>query len=213
MRNPLIFSSLLLLMIFRISAFQSTEKRAFTEDGKVVLLKDDGTWKEDKNFGETHTTKKTERKTKYSTNSNEIVTALSTKDIADFLAVHNQERKRLGIPSLEWSQECADYANDWANHLKNTGCSMSHRPNNKYGENIFAGSGKEYTLKDAAEAWMTEKSQFKGGSNWQNSGHYSQMIWRKTTKVGAARVRCDNGSIMIIANYDPQGNFIGEKAY
>ena len=51
------------------------------------------------------------------------------------LDAHNAIRARVGVPPLVWSDQLAQVAQDWANHLIATGA-LSHRPNNRYGENI-----------------------------------------------------------------------------
>ena len=56
------------------------------------------------------------------------------------LAAHNAVRSRVGVPSLVWSDQLAEVAQDWANHLIATG-SFSHRPDNSYGENLYSISG------------------------------------------------------------------------
>lgn len=44
-------------------------------------------------------------------------------------------------------------------------------------------------------------------------GHYSQVIWRDTKLIGAGVATCRNGSQIWVCNYDPPGNYIGEKVY
>ena len=56
------------------------------------------------------------------------------------LEAHNAIRARVGVPPLVWSDQLAEVAQDWANHLIATG-GLSHRPNNRYGENIYTISG------------------------------------------------------------------------
>ena len=56
------------------------------------------------------------------------------------LDAHNAIRAHVGVPPLVWSDNLAEVAQDWANHLIATG-GLSHRPNNIYGENIYTISG------------------------------------------------------------------------
>ena len=56
------------------------------------------------------------------------------------LGAHDVIRVRVGLPPLVWSDQLARVAQDWANHLIATG-SFSHRPNNRYGENVYSISG------------------------------------------------------------------------
>ena len=138
------------------------------------------------------------------------------------LDFHNKVRKDVGVEPLEWSAELAAYAQAWADHLASDNCSMKHRPRSgewtqKYGENIFWGSGDSYSAVDASESWYSEIKDFKYGTltyeNWYGTGHYTQMVWRNTKKVGIGVARCAGGGIIIVANYDPAGNYMGEKPY
>ena len=53
-------------------------------------------------------------------------------------------RSQVSSPPLRWSNQLADVAQDWANNLASQGGnSISHRPNNRYGENIYWISGAQ----------------------------------------------------------------------
>jgi len=139
------------------------------------------------------------------------------------LDFHNKVRKDVGSPPLEWSTDLAKYAQAWADHLANDqGCEMKHRPRDGkwkqiHGENIFWGSASSYSAQDASESWYSEIKDYKHGpltqANWYPAGHYTQMVWKNTTKVGIAQAVCKTGAIIIVANYDPPGNYMGQKAY
>lgn len=147
---------------------------------------------------------------------------VSTEEAQQIVDYHNTVRKEVGAPPVEWSPELAAFAQEWANYISASGCAMQHRPNSgkwaqKYGENIFWGAGKAYTVIDAGKMWYSEKKFWKGGKmngkNWSKTGHYTQMVWSKTTKVGLGKAVCKNGATIIVANYDPAGNMMGEKPY
>lgn len=153
------------------------------------------------------------------------ITTISRQEAQQALDFHNKARTDLGIPPLKWSEELAVYAQEWANELAKNGCGLEHRPysgkfKQYYGENIFGGwtsySGK-YTPKDASVSWYEEKPLFENvildESNWFKAGHYSQMIWKNTTHMGMGVATCPDGTIVIVANYNPPGNYMGEKAY
>jgi len=144
------------------------------------------------------------------------------KDAQEALDFHNKVRHDVGSKSLQWSNELAAYAQSWADHLSSTDCEMKHRPGKgqwaqKYGENIFWGSGEDYTALDASESWYSEIREYNYGklnnNNWYKTGHYTQMVWKNTTHVGIGIAICKNGSILIVANYSPSGNYLGEKPY
>jgi pathogenesis-related protein 1 len=160
-------------------------------------------------------------------NANRVNTNPSNNllNIQAMLDAHNAYRGELGLPSLAWSNELAGYAQKWVNELvKNRNCEISHRPHDEkdpwnqiYGENIYWGS-EGYTPLDAVSSWGSEKSFFdtrtktcKG--DWSTCGHYTQLIWKQTTKVGCAIATCSNGNLIVVCNYDPAGNMQGETPY
>ena len=44
-------------------------------------------------------------------------------------------------------------------------------------------------------------------------GHYTQMIWDKTTKVGLGAYVNKKGKVYVVARYYPAGNMIGSFPY
>ena len=147
---------------------------------------------------------------------------VDSAEIREALEVHNKARADVGVGPLTWSDSLSRYAAAWARELAASGCRIRHRPRTgqwaqAYGENIFWSSGGSPTLAEAARSWYSEIRDFKNqaleGNNWYKTGHYSQMVWRQTQQVGMASVACPNGSVIIVANYDPPGNYMGQKAY
>jgi len=134
------------------------------------------------------------------------------------LDFHNAKRRDVDEAPLQWSTKLAAVAQNWANHLaKDEGCSLIHSQNNSYGENLFGGPGGPYTALDAAQAWYSEIAKFHYGvltdANWYATGHYTQMIWHATTQVGMGQATCSGGGTVIAAEYNPPGNYIGQKPY
>ncbi|CAH8369080.1 unnamed protein product [Eruca vesicaria subsp. sativa] len=70
---------------------------------------------------------------------------------------------------------------------------------------------------DAVAMWVNEQFDYDYSSNTCASGkvcgHYTQVVWRTTEKLGCARVTCNNGQILVICSYDPPGNNTGERPY
>lgn len=142
------------------------------------------------------------------------IVKLTDADIKSFLTTHNIERVAKGCPALVWDNELALVAQKYALKLADLG-RLEHSKNNVYGENLFMGYGKDYTIADAAKSWLSEKIYFthkKFSANDMKAGHYTQMIWKRTLKVGAAKV-VKNGNIYVVANYSPAGNYLGQEAY
>jgi pathogenesis-related protein 1 len=147
---------------------------------------------------------------------------VSQADAQAALDYHNKVRKEVGSPPLEWSADLSKYAQAWADHLANKDCKMQHRPQEGkwkqiHGENIFWGGSDEYNATSASEMWYSEIKDYKHGpltgSNWFKTGHYTQMVWKNTTSMGLGQATCPSGAIIIVGNYDPAGNYIGQKAY
>ena len=71
------------------------------------------------------------------------------------LDAHSAIRARVGVPPHVWSDQLAQVAQDWAIHLIATGA-LSHRPNNRYGENIYAIAGGHATPAEVVDLWAKE---------------------------------------------------------
>jgi len=149
---------------------------------------------------------------------------IKAKDAEQILAHHNSIRKDKGEPALTWSASLAAYAQQWASYLaKNNQCDIKHRDvcgqnGQTYGENIFWGSSAAaYPPIAASTSWYEEKKGYRyrkiNGSSGYNTGHYTQMIWKDTRQMGVGVAVCPNGSIIVVANYYPAGNVVGQYPY
>src|SRR4051794_13779829 len=119
------------------------------------------------------------------------------------LDAHNAVRARVGVPPLVWSDQLAEVAQDWANQLVATG-GLSHRPNNRYGENIYTLSGGTVSPAQVVDFWAAEARGYDIRSNTCRGvcGHYTQVVWGKTRAVGCA-VAADRRREVWVCNYDP----------
>ncbi|MEE9910254.1 MAG: CAP family protein [Deltaproteobacteria bacterium] len=137
----------------------------------------------------------------------------------EILAAHNKYRAQLGIPPLKWSETLADHAMNWALHLAQAG-KISHSKKSGEGENLWQGSAGHFSHTRKVDYWGSEKKYFKKGTfpdvstsgNWQDVGHYTQIIWRGTHEVGCAQAT-SGGFDFFVCRYHPPGNFIREKVY
>jgi pathogenesis-related protein 1 len=131
----------------------------------------------------------------------------------EMVDAHNGVRARFREDGLEWSDKLAERAQDWANTLL-ARKQFSHRPNSPYGENLFEITGAPGTATQVVKAWAAEDRDYDYNSNTCRDvcGHYTQIIWRNTRKVGCAVAR-GGGREVWVCNYDPPGNFIGQRPY
>ena len=130
----------------------------------------------------------------------------------EMLALHNAVRATVRLPPLQWSEMLAGYSQKWANVLLAQNLS-SHNPNSPYGENIFiTGSGATPSL--VMKQWASEILYYSYITNScsNDCGHYTQLVWRDTRKVGCAVARNERREIWV-CSYDPPGNYRGEWPY
>lgn len=137
-----------------------------------------------------------------------------------WLVAHNEERARLGVPPLRWDPLLAQAARAWAGRLAARGA-FEHAPEREedpQGENLWAGTRGYYSPEAMVNAWVREKRFYKPGVFPDNSvsgrvadvGHYTQLIWRDTRRVGCARA---TGAVedVLVCRYHNAGNYIGER--
>ena len=145
--------------------------------------------------------------------------ALDTSLQRIILQQHNIERALLKIPALSWNNEIAAYAEEWALKLATDDAGIVHRDTHLYGENISWIGGLDdlkVDVLDGVSLWNEEKQYFKYkpiGDGWAKSGHYTQVIWKKTTEVGCGCALSESGNFFLVCNYNPHGNIVGEKPY
>ncbi len=142
--------------------------------------------------------------------------AMSLAHVREIYGYHNKVRRDVGVEPLKWSRSLAAFAQQWADELAQTTCRMKHRSGHKFGENLFIGTAGHFRAIHAAKAWEGEKPLYQGGvltrANWKPAGHYTQMVWRNTKRFGCGEAQC-KGMLMVVCNYDPPGNYIGQRPY
>ena len=70
----------------------------------------------------------------------------------------------------------------------------------------------------AIDSWANEKAYYDYANNTGNGhtvGHYTQVVWKNTTKVGCgkAKVTTEYGGTFVVCRYTSPGNFNGQKPY
>ncbi|KAJ8769762.1 hypothetical protein K2173_007622 [Erythroxylum novogranatense] len=95
-------------------------------------------------------------------------------------------------------------------------CNLVHSTNRPCGENLAMSTG-DLSGAEAVKLWVDEKPFYDYGSNscaeGQVCGHYTQVVWKNSVRIGCAKVRCGNGGTFIGCNYDPPGNYVGQQPY
>jgi uncharacterized protein YkwD len=135
---------------------------------------------------------------------------------AELLAAHNAYRASLGLPPLRWSDQLAANAQRWADHLAEIGQLEHSGP----GQNLAMAEAGTESLTQLVDLWGSEQAYFTNGDfpdisttgNWMDVGHYSQMVWKTTTEVGCGFAE-SYGRDVLVCDYDPPGNVMGERAF
>lgn len=147
-------------------------------------------------------------------------------------AAHNQVRASVvtstPLPPLVWDSALAATAAAWVAQCKDlqapTGL-IDHNANRSVGypyyvgENVYGttGSATSTTGQQAVNAWAAERANYNYATNTCTGvcGHYTQIVWRNTTKVGCAIGNCPNLTYRtsVVCDYGPGGNYVGQLPY
>ncbi|TNN28512.1 Cysteine-rich venom protein TEL1 [Liparis tanakae] len=97
---------------------------------------------------------------------------------------------------MSWNNEAAANAQRWANT-----CSMKHSPDSNRvistsgcGENLYM-SSVQNPWSDAVQSWYDEVKDWRygvGSTNGGVVGHFTQLVWYRSNKVGCAMAYCPN---------------------
>ena len=132
--------------------------------------------------------------------------------VLDCLSLHNTLREQNNSSPLSWDDGLENTAQQWANQLTANG-TFEHS-NFQHGENLYLTFLGDVSCAGAVGAWASEQAKYDGSpisiDNVAQFGHYTQMVWSRTTAVGCAFA--DNGDKRIwVCEYEPPGNILGER--
>jgi len=138
------------------------------------------------------------------------------------LDLQNDARRDVGVPPLVWDDKLAADAMAYAKEMART-----HRFQHaqqpfgpgREGENLLMSARDANSYDTMVRAWLDEKRyfvnrpalDFSTTGNWIVVGHYTQIVWRTTTRVGCA-LASSTSDDYLVCRYLPPGNVIGLKA-
>ncbi|KAM4063783.1 cysteine-rich secretory protein family protein [Hirsutella rhossiliensis] len=134
------------------------------------------------------------------------------------LAKVNDLRALHSAPSLTWDKGLEKMAQDWVNL-----CKFAHGGTERgTGQNIYASSielgPEDDYLSEPTQSWYSEEPQYASTGYGEPrqlgvAGHFTQLVWEGTTKVGCARntVACPKNQwrTIVVCNYKEAGNLAG----
>ena len=134
------------------------------------------------------------------------------------VALHNRVRAQAGSPPIYWDGALARAADSYALDLARTG-RWGHSPRATragQGENLWMGTRGAFTVEQMVGAWASEGQLFRSGrfpqvsrnGDWEQVGHYTQMIWPGSLRVGCA-LRSSARDDYFVCRYSPAGNVMG----
>ena len=130
------------------------------------------------------------------------------------------ERAAWRMRPLMWDPMLAAAAAQYARSLAPTGrlqhSNRKARPGQ--GENLWLGSRGYFSAEQMVGTWAGERRWFRPGvfpnvasnRNWASVGHYTQMLWPTTTRMGCA-VASGRGNDVLVCRYSPAGNIDGRR--
>ncbi|XP_005358125.1 glioma pathogenesis-related protein 1 isoform X1 [Microtus ochrogaster] len=146
--------------------------------------------------------------------------------IQQCVQIHNQHRSKVNPTArnmlyMTWDSDLARIAKSWAKV-----CQFEHNPRLKsglhpnfttVGENIWTGSLSLFSVSSAISSWYDEVKYYNFRTRRCTGvcGHYTQVVWADSYKVGCAVQFCprvgnfeklSNGA-HFICNYGPAGNY------
>jgi hypothetical protein len=141
--------------------------------------------------------------------------------LAGMTARHNQVRASVGVPPLVWDPAVAATAQAYADR-----CMYQHSGASGLGENIAAFAPPGSLVSAAVDAWAGERADYDYAANTcaagKMCGHYTQIVWRTTTRLGCGVATCDVNTPFgprfprwdfWVCNYAPPGNVNGRRPY
>ena len=139
---------------------------------------------------------------------------------ARILAAHNAVRAKAGVPPLVWDNALGSAAAAYASQMAMTG-RFAHSDRSQRrgtGENLWMGTHGAFSVEAMVGGWASERRWFRPGifpnvsrtGNWEDVGHYSQMIWPTTARLGCALASTQRIDYLV-CRYAGTGNIDGRS--
>jgi len=124
----------------------------------------------------------------------------------------NFYRRLHSAPDVVWNDAAAAFAQSYTEK-----CLWQHSGSD-YGENL---AGNYDSPTSAIDGWASEDKMYSYSSPGftEDTGHFTQLVWKKTTSIGCAVTKCPDSTVKGVATgwffaceYDPPGNYADNYA-
>nr|XP_025718080.1 peptidase inhibitor 16 [Callorhinus ursinus] len=151
--------------------------------------------------------------------------ALTDDEKRAMVELHNLYRAQVAPPAadmlqMRWDEELAAFAKAYAQQ-----CVWGHnKDRGRRGENLFAITEEGLDVPLAMEEWHHEREHYNLSTatcdQGQMCGHYTQVVWAKTERIGCGSHFCEKlqgveeiNIQLLVCNYEPPGNVKGKRPY
>lgn len=151
--------------------------------------------------------------------------ALTEDEKQTMVELHNLYRAQVSPPAsdmlqMRWDDDLAAFAKAYAQK-----CVWGHnKERGRRGENLFAITDEGMDVPLAVENWFEEREHYNLSTATcdpgQMCGHYTQVVWSKTERIGCGSHFCESlqgveeaNIHLLVCNYEPPGNVKGRKPY
>ncbi|XP_070275519.1 peptidase inhibitor 16 isoform X2 [Myotis yumanensis] len=151
--------------------------------------------------------------------------ALSDEERRTMVDLHNLYRAQSSPPAanmlqMRWDEELAAFAKAYAQQ-----CVWGHnKERGRRGENLFAITDEGMDVPLAVEQWHVEREYYNFSAATcepsQMCGHYTQVVWAKTDRIGCGSHFCEKlqgveetNVHLLVCNYEPPGNVRGRRPF
>jgi hypothetical protein len=134
------------------------------------------------------------------------------------LSAHNAARVQAGVSHIVWDNALGSSAAAYAQQLaiSNRFQHSDRKARKGVGENLWMGTRGVFSVERMVGDWVSERGLFVPGTfpavtrtrNWADVGHYTQIIWPTTTRVGCA-IASNARTDYLVCHYSPAGNIDG----
>ncbi|CAI5976118.1 unnamed protein product [Closterium sp. NIES-64] len=142
---------------------------------------------------------------------------------AHYLDPQNRARAEVGSPAIVWDAELQAQAERLAEYLaQKEGCAVRRMKEVSGGVNLRWAAeswGVPAEAESAVAEWVREKAHYRleafpaGCAEGRDCTHYTQVVWKKTERVGCGTAMCNEGGAVWACRYFPPGNIEGDRPY